>query len=61
MEATLRDEGLEPFVADRFISAVEGGISAFPQRVLIPRDQWVSACRALEVAGLGAEIVRDAQ
>lgn len=61
VEATLRDEGLDPFVADRFMSAVEGGISAFPQRVLVPSDQWASACRMLEVAGLGAEIVRDGQ
>lgn len=34
--AVLEDAGLSPFVADRFMSAAEGGISAFPRRVLVP-------------------------
>ncbi|MBI1340022.1 DUF2007 domain-containing protein [bacterium] len=36
--ALLEDAGCEPFVADRFVAAVEGSISAFPRRVLVPDE-----------------------
>jgi hypothetical protein len=44
--ARLESEGLEPFVADRFMAAAEGGISAFPRRVLVRAD-FVDAARAI--------------
>ena len=59
-EATLAGAGIEAVVADRYISGAEGGIGAFPQRVLVRSADWMAACRALELAGLGKDIVRDA-
>ena len=37
--ALLEDAGCRPFCADRFISAAEGSISAFPQRILVPEEE----------------------
>ncbi len=36
--SVLEDAGLNPFVADRFMSAAEGGIAAFPRRILVPAE-----------------------
>jgi hypothetical protein len=35
----LREAGCYPVVADRFMAAMEGGISAFERRVMVP-DQY---------------------
>lgn len=40
----LRQAGCHPFVADRFMSAAEGGILAFERRVLVP-DEYGSKAR----------------
>jgi len=40
----LNRAGCHPFVADRFMSAAEGGILAFERRVLVP-DEWESVAR----------------
>ena len=40
--------GCKPFVADRFISSVEGGISAFERRILVPDEHERRAKQALE-------------
>ena len=37
--AMLRSAGLRPFVADQFIAAAEGSISAFPRRILVPPEE----------------------
>jgi hypothetical protein len=42
----LKEAGCYPIVADRFMAAVEGGISAFERRVLVPDEH---ASRAKEV------------
>jgi hypothetical protein len=40
--------GCHPFVADRFIASVEGGISAFERRILVPDEYERRAKQALE-------------
>jgi len=35
----LAEAGIEYFVADQFISALEGGIGAFPRRITVPTDR----------------------
>lgn len=40
----LNRAGCHPFVADRFMSATEGGILAFERRILVP-DEWASVAR----------------
>ena len=42
----LKEAGCYPVVADRFMAAMEGGISAFERRVLVPDEH---APRAKEV------------
>lgn len=56
VEALLRDAGIEPFVADQAISAVEGSIGLFPRRILVPADDARQARRILTEAGLSAEL-----
>lgn len=47
VEHLLSEAGVEYFVADRHISAVEGNIGAFPRRVMVPEEQAVKARAAL--------------
>jgi hypothetical protein len=46
-EHLLVEAGIEYFVADRHISAIEGNIGAFPRRILVPEEHSVRARRAL--------------
>ncbi|MEM6626638.1 MAG: DUF2007 domain-containing protein [Pseudomonadota bacterium] len=39
----LEEADCEPFVADQYISAVEGSIGAFPRRILVPDDRAAAA------------------
>ena len=51
----LDEEGVDYFVADQFISAMEGGIGAFPRRLLVASELAVRARRVLaELASDGA-------
>ena len=43
----LGEEGLEYFVADQYMSALEGGIAAFPRRLMVPSDFAERARRVL--------------
>ncbi|MDZ4762125.1 MAG: DUF2007 domain-containing protein [Alphaproteobacteria bacterium] len=43
----LKDAGCHPFVADRFMSAAEGGIVAFERRVLVPNEYEAQARETL--------------
>jgi hypothetical protein len=52
--ALLRDAGLDPVVLDAAISAVEGGIGAFPRRLAVPTDQVRRALAVLSEAGESA-------
>lgn len=47
VEHLLQDAGIEYFVADRHISAVEGNIGAFPRRVLVPEELTAKAVTVL--------------
>jgi len=40
----LKEAGCYPVIADRFMAAAEGGISAFERRVMVP-DQYVAQAR----------------
>jgi hypothetical protein len=46
-EHLLIEAGVEYFVADRHISAVEGNIGVFPRRILVPAEQMARARLAL--------------
>ena len=49
--ALLRDAGIECIVLDAHISALEGGIGAFPRRLVVAEDDLVQARRVLREAG----------
>jgi hypothetical protein len=49
--ALLRDAGCAPVVLDAAISALEGGIGAFPRRLAVPEEEAVQALRVLREAG----------
>ena len=49
--ALLRDAGLAPVVLDGHISALEGGIGAFPRRLAVPEAEAAQARRVLREAG----------
>jgi len=49
--ALLRDGGCTPVVLDGHISALEGGIGAFPRRLAVPEDEERQALRVLREAG----------
>lgn len=47
--ALLTEAGCHPFVADRFMAAAEGGISAFQRRVLVPDEYEAVAKETLKM------------
>lgn len=49
--ALLRDAGIACFVLDAHISAVEGGIGAFPRRLMVAEEDLAQARRVLREAG----------
>ncbi|WP_376100422.1 DUF2007 domain-containing protein [Roseomonas sp. CCTCC AB2023176] len=51
LQALLRDAGLRPLLLDGHISAVEGRIGAFPQRLAVPEDEASRAEAVLRQAG----------
>jgi len=51
LQALLRDGGVRPLLLDGQISAVEGRIGAFPQRLAVPEDQAAAAETILREAG----------
>lgn len=52
----LSEEGIEYFVADQYISAMEGGIGAFPRRLMVAFEDMARAKRALaDLASDGAK------
>jgi hypothetical protein len=53
-EALLERAGIDCFVADRYMSALEGSIGAFQRRLLVDRDIEARARRTLVEGGLGA-------
>ena len=49
--ALLRDAGIACIVLDAHISALEGGIGAFPRRLVVAEDDLAQARRVLREAG----------
>lgn len=56
VEAVLKATGIDYFIADQYISGIEGSIGAFPRRILVDTDQLGRARRLLTEAGFGAEL-----
>jgi hypothetical protein len=52
-EALLGRAGIECFVADRHMSALEGSIGAFQRRLLVERESEAKARRIRTEGGLG--------
>ena len=49
--ALLRDAGIACVLLDQHISAIEGGIGAFPRRLAVAEEDWAAATRLLREAG----------
>jgi putative signal transducing protein len=58
-QAVLRSAGIDYFVADLHMSAVEGSIGAFPRRIQVAAEDGKQARRVLGEAGLQAWLVAD--
>ena len=56
VESILEGAGIGCFVADRFMSAMEGSVGFLPRRVMVPEHQHFQARRTLQDAGLEAEL-----
>ncbi|HMO28779.1 DUF2007 domain-containing protein [Enterovirga sp.] len=52
----LESERIPVLLADGQMSALEGGIGAFPRRLLVPEDWAARARRLLVEAGFAAEL-----
>ena len=51
LQALLRDAGIETVLLDQHISAVEGGIGAFPRRLAVRDEDAAEAKLILREAG----------
>jgi hypothetical protein len=51
LQALLKDAGIEAVLLDQHISAVEGGIGAFPRRLAVRDEDAAAAERFLREAG----------
>lgn len=56
VEALLKSAGIGVFVADGYISALEGSIGAFQRRVLVLAEDEGEARELISGAGWGAEL-----
>lgn len=56
VEALLGSAAIPCLVADRHMAALEGGILAFPLRVLVPEEDFTRALRLVRDAGFGSEL-----
>ena len=50
VRATLKADGIDCVVLDEHISGVEGGISAFPRRIMVDDDVFEDAKTLLQMA-----------
>ena len=58
-QSVLRQAGIASFLADQYMSVLEGSIGAFPRRLLVGDEDWTAARRTLGQAGLDAHLVSD--
>jgi hypothetical protein len=56
VESLLKEAGLNFFVADQHMSAIEGSLGFLPRRILIDAEQLEQARRLLREAGLSREL-----
>ena len=56
IEAVLNGEGISIFVADQFMSAMEGSVGFLPRRILVDAEDAARARRVLAEAGLAREL-----
>ena len=56
VDALLTSAGIKLFVADTFVSAIEGSIGAIPRRILVPSEDADRARTLLREAGFDAEL-----
>lgn len=59
IETLLSEAGVAFFVADQYMSAVEGSLGFLPRRIMIDADKREQARRLMREAGLSGEL-RDA-
>ncbi len=53
VQSLMHDAGIEALVFDQHISIVEGSISAFPRRLMVPEASWDEAAGLMRDAGVG--------
>lgn len=58
VQSLLSDQGIATVVFDQHISIMEGGIAAFPRRLMVEADHWARAVRVMHDADL-AEWIKD--
>jgi hypothetical protein len=58
-QSVLRQAGIASFVADQYMSVVEGSISAFPRRLQVADGDCTAARHALAEAGLADWLIED--
>jgi hypothetical protein len=56
VEAILREAGIDIFIADQHMSALEGSLGFLPRRVLVLEDDAAEARAALAEGGLSEEL-----
>ncbi len=56
VESLLKGMDIRYFIADQGISAMEGSIGAFPQRILVDPEHFTKARELMIDAGLGSEL-----
>lgn len=56
IESILEGAGIGCFVADRFMSSMEGSVGFLPRRIMVPEHLHFQARRTLYDAGLEAEL-----
>jgi hypothetical protein len=59
VEALLKSAGITCLVADQHMSALEGGIGAFPRRLMVLREDEQRTRRFLTEAGYAAELTQE--
>lgn len=50
LETVLAAKGIDYFVADQNMSMTEGNIGAFPRRIMVRKDDFDAARRAIDLA-----------
>jgi hypothetical protein len=56
IETLLGEAGVNYFIADRHMSAMEGSLGFLPRRILVADDEQDQARRVLRDAGLAGEL-----